>query len=138
MDENSERLEQFRHEIDRLGLSAPGDAGERRWQVAGTALIVAAFAMVLIGWYGASGTAALHEQIPYVISGGLMGVVLAAVGGAILLRSSMTRYLRFWFIRMIYEERVQTDRVVASLEKLSPGESARSGSSVGEDVGAAG
>jgi hypothetical protein len=30
----------------------------------------------------------------------------------------MTRYMRFWLLRIIYEERVQTDRTVETLERV--------------------
>jgi hypothetical protein len=35
---------------------------------------------LLIGWIGISGTALSYKQIPYIISGGLVGVVLVGIG----------------------------------------------------------
>ena len=35
---------------------------------------------VLLGWYGASRSTLVEEQVPYLISGGLLGVALATVG----------------------------------------------------------
>jgi hypothetical protein len=73
---------------------------------------------ILLGWWGASGSAYPAEQLPYVISGGLLGVGLIVAGAALFVRYSMTRYMRFWLLRVIYEERAQTDRTVETLERV--------------------
>lgn len=51
-----------------------------RRAVAGWALVVAAGVVVAAGWYGVSGEADVARQMPFVVSGGLAGVVLAIVG----------------------------------------------------------
>ena len=114
--ENNDRIEEFKEEIAGLGLRAPGDATERPWQVGGIACLVAAGVALFLGWWGASGTSKPYEQFPYLISGGAMGVALAVIGAALLVRASMARYLRFWFIRQIYEERIQADRIIEAIE----------------------
>lgn len=118
MDENQQRIDQFKEEIAGLGLRAPGDATERPWFVGGVALVVAAAVVIFGGWWGASGTGNPGDQLPYLISGGALGVALATLGGALIVRSTMARYLRFWFIRMVYEERIQTDRTVEAIARL--------------------
>ena len=125
MEQDNQRIEQFKEEIAGLGLRAPGDATERPWFVGGIALVVAAGVAIAIGWWGASGTNVASQQIPYLISGGSLGVALAAVGGALIVRSTMARYLRFWFIRMVYEERIQTDRTVEALARIEAALGAR-------------
>ena len=52
-------------------------------------------------------------------------VVLGVGGAAMWLRFSMGRYLRYWLIRLIYEERQQTDDIV---EALRGGEASEAGS----------
>jgi len=47
--------------------------------VAGT-LMTAGIALILLGWVGAAHTTVLEEQVPYVISGGLLGVALTIAG----------------------------------------------------------
>jgi hypothetical protein len=37
------------------------------------------------------------------------------VGIVIWLRNSLTRYLRYWLIRLVFEEREQTDQIVKAL-----------------------
>ncbi|MCW2669736.1 MAG: hypothetical protein JWO27_1633, partial [Frankiales bacterium] len=37
-------------------------------------------AMILLGWYGAAHSSYLFEQVPYLISGGLLGLGLVMAG----------------------------------------------------------
>lgn len=50
--------------------------------LAGGLVIVGAIA-VIIGWVGASGTGLAVKQIPYLISGGIGGVVMIVIGCAL-------------------------------------------------------
>jgi len=38
---------------------------------------------------------------------------VGVVGAVIWVRNSFTRYMRYWLIRLIYEQREQTDSLVA-------------------------
>lgn len=49
--------------------------------VGATALLVIGIVFVMLGWYGAASTNVLTEQIPYLISGGLLGLGLIIVSG---------------------------------------------------------
>lgn len=118
MDTNPQRIEQFKQEIQEMRVSAPEDASDRRWLIAGLALPVIGLVVIGIGWWGASGTAYPAEQLPYVVSGGLGGIALVVIGAAVFVRYSLSRYLRFWLIRMVYEERAQVDREVEVLERI--------------------
>ena len=61
-----------------------------------------------------TGGAANPERQGAMWGAGLMGVgaIAAIVGLALYMRNSMTRYLRFWLIRLVYEQREQADRIV--------------------------
>jgi hypothetical protein len=50
----------------------------------GAFAVAAGFVFMFFGWYGASRTAREIEQIPYLISGGLIGLGLVIVGGLLL------------------------------------------------------
>ena len=54
-----------------------GKAG-RPW--AGWGFVVAGVIVSIVGWIGVSGEAIVAKQIPYVVSGGIGGVLLAVVG----------------------------------------------------------
>ena len=54
---------------------------ERWLATAGGALVVAGLMLVIIGWVGTSRTVLVAGQIPYVVSGGLLGLGLVFLGG---------------------------------------------------------
>jgi hypothetical protein len=115
---NHQRIEQFKAELSDVNARTPADQGERSYLIAGMVLAVVGLVVILIGWWGASGTAIVAEQIPYLISGGVLGLGLVVIGGALFVRYSLTRYLRFWVIRSVYEQRAQTDREVEALGRI--------------------
>ena len=78
---------------------------ERRIAIAGATMAFAGLVVVLLGWYGASHTSRVYLQIPYLISGGLLGVVLGVTGGCTFLAS--------WLTRLVHEERARTDQALA-------------------------
>ena len=51
--------------------------------------VFAGFLTLLGGWIGASGTSKPGEQIPFVISGGLMGLFLLGVAATLWLSADM-------------------------------------------------
>lgn len=109
------RLAEFEAELERLRISGTSSTSEQRLLTAGVILMPAGLVLVLIGWFGASGTNEFSSQVPYLISGGLLGLGATIVGAVLYLRHSMARYLRFWLLRLIYEERATSDRLVAAL-----------------------
>lgn len=78
---------------------------ERRIAIIGGTMAAAGVVFVLLGWYGASETSRVYLQIPYLISGGLLGVVLAVLGGCAFLAS--------WLTRLVQEERGRSDQALA-------------------------
>jgi hypothetical protein len=67
-------------------------------------------ALVILGWLGASRTPYVFEQIPYMISGGLVGVALVFVGAFL--------YFAHWMTQVVKEQRAQSDAVVAAIREL--------------------
>lgn len=118
METNHQRINEFKEEIAGMDLKTPADANERWFLLGGIVLMVLGFVVIFGGWYGASGEVIVANQIPYIISGGLLGVAFLIAGGALFVRYSLSRYLRFWLIRVIYEERAQTDRVADSMDRI--------------------
>ena len=74
------------------------------------AMIVFGFVCILLGWYGAAHSAYQYQEIPYLISGGLLGVALVIAGG-ILLRTA-------WSMRQVEEDRRNALAVVRSVDRL--------------------
>lgn len=64
----------------------------RNWRtLSALALLVAGVTFVLLAWYGAAYTNILTEQIPYLISGGLLGLGLIIVAGFLASSASIER-----------------------------------------------
>ena len=84
----------------------------------GLALPVLGLILIGIAWYAASGTANVAEQVPYLISGGIVGLALVLIGIGLFVRYSLTRLFRFWLARMLIEQQTQTDRVVEAIDNL--------------------
>ena len=111
------RLAEFQAEVDRLKIRGSAPTTEQRLMTIGIVLMPVGLLVVLIGWYGASGTREVSEQIPYLLSGGLLGLGLTIAGAALFVRYSIARYLRYWLMRLVYEERSSTDRIVEALDR---------------------
>ena len=83
---------------------------ERVLLVSGSVLAPLGVLLVLLGWYGASHTPRLFEQIPYLISGGILGGALVGFGGFC--------YFGFWLTRLVHEQRRQTDVLAGAIGRL--------------------
>jgi hypothetical protein len=58
-------------------------------RIAGWACIGLGVVVLLLGWLGVSDTVYPAEQIPYVLSGGIFGLLLVGVGGILLLSADL-------------------------------------------------
>lgn len=76
----------------------------------GAALVIIGIPVIAIGWYGASHTPYVFEQVPYLISGGLLGLALAVVGGLF--------YFAYWLTRQVQETRRQADQTTDALREI--------------------
>jgi uncharacterized membrane protein len=83
-----DRRARFRDAVGKLSERAQSAELVKLLLFPGALAVVAGFALMFLGWYGASHTAREIEQIPYLISGGLMGLGLVMVG-ALLLSSAI-------------------------------------------------
>jgi hypothetical protein len=90
------------HREQRLADGADELAGKRTGVVGGpNVLLIAAGALVTLGlsaillaWVGASRSTLIEEQVPYLISGGLLGVALAVVGAMTYFAHWLTVFVR--------------------------------------------
>lgn len=115
----SARLEEFQSEVERLRIRGSSPSAEQRFLLIGSLLMPVGIVLVLIGWWGASGTSDQADQMPFLISGGILGLAVTFAGAALFLRYSLGRYLRYWLLRLIYEERISTDRSVEALDRIA-------------------
>lgn len=94
-----------------------GPVAERWLLAAGAVLVPLGAVAVLLGWYGTAHTTRVWQQVPYLVSGGLLGLGLMVVGGL--------GYFAAWLTRLVEENRrhaqelvAATERAVAALERL--------------------
>ncbi|HET7722619.1 MAG TPA: hypothetical protein VFK43_21820, partial [Acidimicrobiales bacterium] len=66
--------------------------------------------LVLLGWWGAAHTPNLFEQVPYLISGGLLGLGLVFLGSFF--------YFAHWLTELVKEHRTQSAAVVDAIGRL--------------------
>jgi hypothetical protein len=59
--------------------------------VVGYVLVGVGLIALLLGWYGVSGESVVAKQLPYLASGGLVGIALVALGGRFMLIQDLRR-----------------------------------------------
>jgi hypothetical protein len=113
---SSERLAQFQDEVGKLKVSGGGANPERLGAQWGIGLTIVGFIVAIVAYWSALDNPNTNTQLRSQIIA-LIGVGVAIVGIVIWLRNSITRYLRYWLIRLVYEQREQTDAIVKSLNE---------------------
>jgi hypothetical protein len=113
----TDRLEQFEHEIRRLGVKGGNPEPERWLVIVGVVAVVAGFGLAAFGLslvLGATNALDQGDGLAQVT----LGIGVAIVGAVLWARYSLSRYLRYWLIRQVYESRAATDRIVEAIERL--------------------
>ena len=89
---------------------------EQRFQqiltIVGGFLMPLGLAVIGIGWYGTAHTGYVFEQLPYLVSGGLLGLGLTFCGALIFFSS--------WLARLVQLQREQADLTRRLIERTSP------------------
>lgn len=115
--------------VDQIHVPEPNADRERTMLIVGGVLVAVGIIAVLIGYFGASGTSNVYEQVPYALSGGVLGLGLIVLGCALITRFSLARLFRYWLARTLHEHQVQTDRTVEALGRIESLLAASSGAS---------
>ena len=93
-------------------LSTRNAAQADRWLLlVGAIAVPLGIVLILLGWAGASRTPFVFEQIPYMISGGLLGVALVFGGGFV--------YFAYWQTRSSRETREQQRELLVALDRIA-------------------
>lgn len=96
----------FEAQVARLRIKGSSIGREILFTTIGMALAVAGIVVSVIMVFLSSSASDSRDSLTY-LSGGLLGLTLAVVGVVLWLRYSLTHYLRYWLLRLIYEERSQ-------------------------------
>jgi len=82
-----------------------------RWMLfVGGLLLPLGLVLVLLGWWGASHTVFLFEQVPYLMSGGILGLGLVIAGGFV--------YFAYWLTLLVRESRMGRTELIAALGRV--------------------
>lgn len=111
----ADRLEQG---VEDLHVPEPSADAEGLLLKIGLILPVIGVILIVIAYWNASGSKYVADQVPMLISGGILGIGLAIIGVGLFIRFSLARLLRFWLARMVVEQQTQTDRVVDALARI--------------------
>jgi len=133
--ETSPRLDQFRAEVANLKVRG-GAAEPERWAtVLGLLLAVAGVGLGVIAYNKSHHTQkSLDQGDAFIVA--LVAVSVTVIGAVLWLRNSLTRWFRYWLLRLVYEDREQTDRLIATLDRID-GHLARLDRGPGTAAGAA-
>ena len=105
------RQERLSANVRSLRVPRAGITFNDRWLLyVGGTLLPLGLMLVLLGWQGASHTVLTFEQIPYMISGGLLGMALVFCGGFL--------YFAYWMTLMVRENRLMRSDLVSVLGRM--------------------
>ena len=114
MNDNTQRIEQFRAEVADMRLRDPATGLDRLLVRLGVVGMVAGPCFGVAAWFISHGTRNPLQQRDAIIVG-LLGLTFAVVGAALFVKGAMAGFLRFWMARLCYEQQVQADRIAGSL-----------------------
>ena len=109
-EEPTPRLQQFQQEVDQLKVTGGRANPERTWTIVGAVAMIAGLVITVLGWALTQSTTSTLDFASYNAMGNF-GIALTIAGTGLFMVMSLRRYLRYWLIRLIYEQRDQMDRI---------------------------
>jgi uncharacterized membrane protein YidH (DUF202 family) len=114
-DDTNPRLQEFQSQVDDLSLTG-GKANPERMAVrAAVAMFAVAVALGLVSFFSSTSATDARDQNESIILA-LVAVTIALGAVALFVRASLTRYFRYWLIRLVYEDRANTDRLIEAIK----------------------
>ena len=105
---NEDRAEEFQEQIAAMRTKTSRGSSEQVLLVIGILLMVAGIVLGFIGYFSSTNASDSRDQNEMIILA-ILGVSLSLMGVAVFLRFSMGRFLRFWLLRQIYENRGKSE-----------------------------
>jgi hypothetical protein len=106
----SPRLQEFQDEVAKLKVSGGRANPERTGRIIGVVAMVAGIVVTVIAYFMSYNGNELEQRDAMVLA--IIGLTIAVVGTGLFVVFSLTRYFRYWLVRLIFEQRDQTDRIV--------------------------
>jgi hypothetical protein len=115
---NSTRAE-FEAEVAKLKTTSNSGPSDRRVASLGVILSIVGLVIVVVMYSQATDQADQRDQMESLIMA-LFGIGLVIFGSVLYLRNSMTRFLRLWLLRLIYEQRDLAGTTASSPTPVPP------------------
>ncbi|MDA8044443.1 MAG: hypothetical protein M0Z30_04275 [Actinomycetota bacterium] len=113
-----DKIEQFRASVNELKLKTSRTRGDLVRQVLGGLLMLGGFVAGLIIYeQSLSQSSALNLASEQILALTMVGLVV--IGAALFVSASISRFLRFWMLRNLYEGQAHIDRLVEGYEQHS-------------------
>jgi hypothetical protein len=96
--------------VHNLRTRAGGTDGAKPLLIIGGILLPLGFIFIILGWAGASRTVNDYEQLPYAISGGMLGLAMVFAGGF--------TYFAYWLTQLVYAARRDAADTRVVLERI--------------------
>lgn len=100
---SEENRRQFTAEIEKLRVAKVSGPRDQLVLVLGLVLAVVGLAVALLCYTRATGFDDVRDQIQTMILA-LVGVGLVVLGTGLYVASALTRFLRLWLLRIVYEQ----------------------------------
>src|SRR3954447_10660519 len=107
---SNDRMTEFKHEVQTMKLGTGSPSRDAVQQVIGLVLMVVGVVVALVTY----ATSLNQDDVRDVISSGTLVVamvVLTLLGAALFIGATVTRFLRFWMLRQLYEGQANTERL---------------------------
>ena len=104
------RQERLAAAVRALRTKAGGADPARMLLIVGSILVPLGGVFIILGWWGASHTVWVYEQIPYAISGGVLGLALV-FGGAFC-------YFAYWLSQIVFAVRRDAEETRVALGRI--------------------
>ena len=96
--------------VQKLRTRSGGPNTAKTLMILGGVLVPLGLVLIVIGWSGAAGTTDVFEQIPYAISGGMLGLAVVFAGGFC--------YFASWLTHIVYAGRRDAEEMQVMRETL--------------------
>jgi hypothetical protein len=112
-----EKIDQFKAAVADLKLRTGRSRGDLVREIVGAVLMVGGFVAGLIIYeQSLSQSSSLNLASEQILALAMVGLIV--IGAALFVSSSLSRFLRFWLLRNLYEGQAHVDQIV---ESLGPG-----------------
>ncbi len=118
MSQSTDRAEQFKAEIADMKLKTGRVRAENMLQWLGVILMVGGVVLAFVAYTASLNVTTTASNVDILNSNSytplaIAGLAISICGGFLFLRYSLAKFLRFWLLRQVYEQRAAIDEASA-------------------------